>query len=157
MLQQKIWAPLPAILFGSLLLFSTSCDKDDDDDEPKTEYTISGTASGAQEVPAVTTTGTGTVSGTYNSSTNVLNYNINWSNVKAIPTMMHFHGPALPGENAPPIITITPFTPNVTGSATGTANLTDAQETDLLAGKWYYNLHTPSHPGGEIRAQITAQ
>ena len=157
MLQQKRWAPLPVILFSSLLLFSTSCDKDDDDDVPKTEYTISGTASGAQEVPAVTTPGTGTVSGTYNSSTNVLNYNISWANVKAVPTMMHFHGPAMPGENAPPIITITPFTQAVTGTASGTANLTEAQEADMLAGKWYYNLHTSMHTGGEIRAQVAAQ
>lgn len=156
MLQQKIGASLLAILFASLLILSSSCDKDEDDG-PKTEYTISGTATGAQEVPAVTTTGTGAVSGTYNASTNMLTYDISWTNVKAVPTMMHFHGPAMPGENAAPIITITPFTANVTGTASGTANLTEAQETDLLAGRWYYNLHTPNHPAGEIRAQIAAQ
>jgi hypothetical protein len=23
-----------------------------------------------------------------------------------------------------------------------------------MAGKWYYNVHTKEHPGGEIRGQI---
>jgi hypothetical protein len=42
------------------------------------------------------------------------------------------------------------------GSATGTINLTDAQEADLLAGKWYTNIHTATNGAGEIRGQITA-
>ena len=35
------------------------------------------------------------------------------------------------------------------------ATLTDAQAADLLAGKWYVNVHTEANPGGEIRGQLT--
>jgi hypothetical protein len=37
----------------------------------------------------------------------------------------------------------------------GNAVLSDAQESDLLAGLWYLNLHTTTHAGGEIRGQVT--
>jgi hypothetical protein len=37
---------------------------------------------------------------------------------------------------------------------TGTVTLTDAQETDLLAGLWYLNIHSATYAGGEIRGQI---
>jgi hypothetical protein len=36
----------------------------------------------------------------------------------------------------------------------GTATLTDQQKADLMAGKWYANIHTRQNPGGEIRGQM---
>ncbi len=36
----------------------------------------------------------------------------------------------------------------------GTASMTDAQIADLEAGKWYVNIHTAAHPGGEVRGQL---
>ena len=33
----------------------------------------------------------------------------------------------------------------------GRAAITDAQAADLLAGRWYVNIHTAAHGGGEIR------
>jgi hypothetical protein len=38
----------------------------------------------------------------------------------------------------------------------GEATLTDQQIADLTAGKWYFNIHTAAHPGGEIRGQLPA-
>jgi hypothetical protein len=37
----------------------------------------------------------------------------------------------------------------------GEATLTPEQVADLLAGKWYANIHTQANPGGEIRGQVT--
>jgi hypothetical protein len=37
----------------------------------------------------------------------------------------------------------------------GDATLTDAQASDLMAGKWYFNIHTAANKGGEIRGQVT--
>jgi hypothetical protein len=36
----------------------------------------------------------------------------------------------------------------------GTATLTAAQEVDLFAGLWYFNLHSDLFPNGEIRGQL---
>ena len=37
----------------------------------------------------------------------------------------------------------------------GSATLTDAQADELLAGKWYVNVHTAANKGGEVRGQVT--
>ncbi|MGA7734953.1 MAG: CHRD domain-containing protein, partial [Pseudolabrys sp.] len=37
----------------------------------------------------------------------------------------------------------------------GSATLTDTQAEDLMAGRWYVNIHTTTHKAGEIRGQVT--
>jgi len=36
----------------------------------------------------------------------------------------------------------------------GSATLNDKQVTDLMAGQWYFNVHTQQNPSGEIRGQV---
>jgi hypothetical protein len=52
-----------------------------------------------------------------------------------------------------------PFTSSAVGGngSRGTIMLTDAQQVDLLAGRWSVNVLTAEYPGGEIRAQIVPQ
>lgn len=145
--------PIALTLFLSFAWIG--CDNDEDDDNT---YNISATLNSTQEVPAptVASTGTGTLSGTYDISTNSLQYNVSWSGLTAMASAAHFHGPALAGATASPVISFTLNNNGVSGSATGTATLTDTQEQDLLAGKWYVNVHTPNNPPGEIRGQVAA-
>ena len=42
----------------------------------------------------------------------------------------------------------------MTSPIKGEATLTDAQAADLVAGKYYINIHTAANPGGEIRGQV---
>ena len=137
-----------------LLFVFNACDKDDDE---KVNYTITASATPAQEVPAVTnSTGSGAVTGTYNKNTNTLVYTATWTGLSGNATNMHFHGPANVGEPAGVAVGITGFTNTGSGSVTNTIQLSETQEADMLAGKWYYNVHTGLNPGGEIRGQVVA-
>jgi len=66
------------------------------------------------------------------------------------------YGGAMAGVNGTLMFPLSITTPGVTGSANGSITLTDAQETDLLAGKTYYTVSSSTYPSGEIRGQITA-
>ncbi len=139
-------------LCAGLSFALVSCVKDDDDN---VSYSVSGDASGAQEVPMVATGANGTMTGMYNSSTNVLQYNISWTGLSDVASAAHIHGPALPGENAGPIVDLNITTNGTAGNITGSTTLHDSTEAHLLNGKLYYNVHTVLNPSGEIRGQIS--
>ena len=133
------------------------CEKDDDDNNPdQNNYTVSGAASGGQEVPAVTTSATGNMTGTYNRESNSLSYNITWTGLSSDASMAHFHGPAAAGVNADVLVPITITTNGINGTATATVVIEESMETALMNGQVYYNIHTPANPAGEIRGQVTA-
>jgi hypothetical protein len=105
---------------------------------------------GSQEVPANGTAGTGTATATYDSSSKIIKWTVSYSGLTGPATMGHIHGPADPGKNAPVVV---PFA-NAASPIEGSATLTDAQAADLLAGKYYVNVHTAENKGGEIRGQL---
>lgn len=114
--------------------------------------TFDGTMSGATEVPAKTTEGKGTATASLDTATKMLTYQVDYSGLSGPATAGHFHGPAEPGANSPVVV---PFAAPASSPVKGTATLTDAQMADLMAGKWYANIHTAANPGGEIRGQMT--
>src|SRR5216683_2607906 len=109
------------------------------------------TLDGKSEVPTNTSAATGTADIDYDAASKKLSWKVTYSGLSGPATAAHFHGPAEAGKNAGVAVAI----PNATASpAEGSATLTDAQAADLMAGKYYINVHTAANPGGEIRGQV---
>jgi hypothetical protein len=109
---------------------------------------------GAQSVPPVDTSGAGTANLTYDPTTRVVTWDISYSGLSSPVTMAHFHGPAKEGKNAPVVIWLTVQGKPPTNPIKGSATLTPEQAQQFSAGEWYVNVHTQSHPAGEIRGQV---
>jgi hypothetical protein len=149
-----------SVLLAAMLW--TSCDKKDNNDNntspAEDTYKLSGTASGANERPnPVTSNGTATLTGTYHTENKMLDYTITWSGLSANAAAMHFHGPAGVDSAAGVQIPIVGFAQATSGSIPGMEILKPEQESELLNGKMYYNIHTANFPGGEIRGQVSAK
>lgn len=117
---------------------------------PPTQMTVN--LSGAQEVPPVSTAGSGTASLTIDTSTGSVTGTITFSGLSGPATAAHFHQ-ASAGANGPVLIPLT-----APASTAGTINvsvtLTADQLTALTSDQIYINIHTAANPGGEIRGQI---
>jgi hypothetical protein len=113
---------------------------------------LSAQLSSANEVPANSSTGTGMLDASFNTDTNVLTWTVSYSGLTGPVAAGHFHGPAMAGANAGVVLG---FSGSMDSPIKGSATLTATQTADLLAGKWYVNLHTAANKGGEIRGQAT--
>ena len=107
---------------------------------------------GSQEVPPVETSANGKIEVTFDSDTRMLSWELDYSGLSGAATAAHFHGPADPGENAPPVIALEEFGDGSKGSV----ELPEEHSEQLVAGKLYFNIHTEQNPNGELRGQITA-
>lgn len=120
-----------------------------------TIFTIDLVLSGSKEVPANSSSATGTLIGTYNNVTHVLTFSLMFNGLAAPATAAHFHAPAAAGTNGPVTIGFAGFPTGVTsGSYSNSYTLTPAQETQLLCGNMYVNIHNSVYPGGELRSQV---
>lgn len=94
----------------------------------------------------------GKVTGTFDTVTDKITYNITYSGLSGPVKAAHFHGPAGPGETAGVLLPIPgPYRSGMQGTLTANAATAKA----LMAGKTYVNLHTVKYPTGEARAQIS--
>jgi hypothetical protein len=115
---------------------------------------LGATLSGAAEVPPNASAGMGQLQAEFDKATNTFSYTLRYSGLSGPVKAGHFHGPAEAGKNAGVALGIS----NMTESPVqGRAVLTAAQAADLLAGKWYVNLHTAANPGGELRGQVITE
>ena len=111
---------------------------------------------GGREVPPNDSAATGHVEATLDTSTNMLTWTCVYTGLSGAPIGAHFHGPvsyigATSEENAP----IQVGTPgNLASPFKGTAAIDATQAQDLKIGRWYFNLHSPKFPGGEIRGPV---
>jgi len=135
------------MLLGAGLLGLTGCGKD--------SYVSTTQLSGANEVPPVTTSATGTanatlegeelsVSGTFGGLSSALH--------EVAGSAAHVHN-APPGENGGIVFNLTVA---ANGSFSGTRKLNDAEQEAFKAGRFYVNIHTANYMQGEIRGQFTS-
>jgi hypothetical protein len=104
----------------------------------------------SNEVPPNESTGTGSVTATFDTDSNKLSWKGAVSGLSGQVTAAHFHA-AEAGRNGAVAVAIIGVDK---GSFEGSAILTDTQAEDLMAGKWYVNIHTATHKAGEIRGQV---
>jgi hypothetical protein len=138
----------------------------------KTNFTT--TLSGANEVPAVTTTASGWANWVLEDASTI-QYDIVVSGIDSI-TMAHFHAAAA-GQNGPIMAW---FVPSETARAAGPGSISvpsaggvlrqnrvsraslamvapytwDSLVTRMRAGTTYLNVHTRRNPGGELRGNV---
>jgi hypothetical protein len=99
-------------------------------------------------------TGLGDAVVTYDPATLTLTWHVTYAGLTGPVLAAHFHGPATPGRDAPPIIF---FNPPLTSPIDGSQKITLDQVSQLLGGLYYINVHTKAFPGGEIRGQVNVQ
>jgi uncharacterized protein (TIGR03118 family) len=112
---------------------------------------LTATLNGASEVPAVTTTATGTASLTMIG--NQLSYVVSYAGLAGTATASHIHGPADAAHSAGVLVPLNTPT-GTSGTISGTLSLTPQVLANVLAGLTYINIHSTAHTGGEIRGQI---
>jgi hypothetical protein len=106
----------------------------------------------SSEVPPRVSHGHGALDATFDTSTKTLKWTATYEALSGPVTMAHFHGPAPVGQNAKVQV---PIDKNALANPMkGSATLTEQQVTDLMAGQWYFNIHTAQNPTGEIRGQV---
>lgn len=139
-----------AILMVALALAACESDRPQAAAQP---VQLGATLTPASEVPPTNSNGRGDAQVTYDKASKQLRWNVTYAGLTGPAMAAHFHGPAGPGANAPVVVNIAPGGAP-TSPITGSAQLTDQQAEQLLAGQWYLNVHTAANKGGEIRGQV---
>lgn len=122
---------------------------------------------GANERPApVVGGGSGGETGAgifFDDVSKVLTINIGWGSGNGFTdltgdvTGLHLHGPADQNNSAGVLIGLSGFDASATGGGyTGTEILNATNESRLLNGDLYLNVHTTTNTGGEIRGNLVA-
>jgi hypothetical protein len=150
----KFFSPKKLLFFAAFLftaVFFISC-KNNDTQNFETKQLL-----GTNEAPPVTTKGSGSVEGNFNSKTKVITLHLSWSlgNPGDTTTMGHIHKGAV-GESGPVVIPLLDLPKGSTDQHFNFVSqpITSEQEADLKAGSYYVNIHSNTDPGGELRAQL---
>ena len=107
------------------------------------------TLSGSQEVPAVTTSASGSGTITVGADKSISG-SVTTTGVEG--TAAHIHMGAM-GQNGPVVVPLTKAAGGAWSVPAG-AKLTDAQYDAFKAGNLYVNVHSAANKGGEVRGQL---
>ncbi|WP_165777048.1 CHRD domain-containing protein [Paremcibacter congregatus] len=109
---------------------------------------------GLQEVPGSGSPATGSATGTLNDITGDFTWNIMWANLTGPAVAMHIHN-APAGINGGVVINVGGIS-GLTSPSIGATTLNAFLMDEFKANRFYINIHTATHPGGEIRGQVIA-
>jgi Cu/Zn superoxide dismutase len=114
------------------------------------------TLASTQEVPATASPARGSGTVVLNAAETQITVSLSFSGLSANPVGAHIHGSAGVGSNASILFDFSGALPAATSGsiAPQTFALSGAQVADLKAGRFYFNIHTATYGGGEIRGQI---
>jgi CHRD domain/PEP-CTERM motif len=143
------------------------------------QLTFTATLTGNQEVPPTGSPGTGNAVVTVDTVTNIMSVNVTFSGLVSPTMIAHIHCCQPPGVNAGVATTVPTFpgfpTGVLSGSYSQTFDLTNASSfnsafvtaqggtvasaraaliTGMVNGLSYFNIHTATFGGGEIRGQL---
>jgi Cu/Zn superoxide dismutase len=109
-----------------------------------------------QEVPATASSARGLGTVVLNATETQITVNLSFSGLSTSPIAAHVHGSAAVGSNAGILFDFSAALPAATSGsiATQTFAISGAQVAELKAGRFYFNIHTATYGGGEIRGQI---
>lgn len=116
---------------------------------------LNGPMAGVEEVPPVATPATGEAAVRINYTFDTLWYDVQVNNLSGPITNAHFHE-AMPGVSGPVLVAIPSVNiagNRISGFVTG-GSLSAGFIQKLMKGGIYVNVHTASHPTGEIRGQL---
>jgi len=108
---------------------------------------------GDNEVPPVNSPGKGEAEVLVDTASHEIRWSLKFQDLTAPLSATHFHGPSGSGGNAPILVPIANKLDR-SGAIDGKASVNEQQIQDMLAGRWYINVHTPAFPSGEIRGQL---
>ncbi len=109
---------------------------------------------GANEVPANSSTASGFGRVVLNDAETQITASFYWNGLSGNATGGHIHSPAAVGSNAGVLFSMAPAAATSGSKVDQTFTITPAQVADLRAGLMYFNIHTSTFGGGEIRGQL---
>ena len=155
--------------FLFIILITTSCEREAELRKANFYSKEDLILTGAQERPIISTsTGSGTLSVSYDKRTKFLNYKLNWFGLTGAPIRIGIYGPAPEGYAAlnsslsglaNPVFQLPVAGLTATGTLSGSILVEEAaiKEQSLLNHLYYVNIHTAVWQAGEIRTQIKFQ
>ena len=146
---------LTALFISLTILVFVSCKSTEELEKENIYYGIGLPMTGAQETPAVSTSATGSIDANYNRLTRTLSYSLTFSGLTDSAVAAHIHGLGEVGVTAPVVQTFT-FPRRKAGSYSGTLYVDGVKikEEDIIAGRYYINIHSKVYTAGEIRGQL---
>ena len=172
-LYQALFATLViAVLMTATTLSVFGAPRNADEDQQNREFRAR--LSGFQETPTLFSAGSGTFTATLSDDGTSLTYTLKYTGLTgAFAAHIHLGAAAIAGCVSAFLCGGggKPACPTSSGTVTGTITAADvigpvpqginagnfaALIASMRAGVTYVNVHTPAHPGGEIRGQITS-